>query len=84
MLRATASGAVLYHVVPGDHVREGDPLVTILTAPGEEGGAVVLTAPQDGLILTRRARRLIRLGDDLLKLVGGRPSPSARPGTLEN
>lgn len=55
-----------------------------MTAPGEEGGAVVLTAPQDGLILTRRARRLIRLGDDLLKLVGGRPSPSARPGTLEN
>lgn len=84
MLRATASGAVLYHVVPGDRVQAGDPLVTILTAPGEDGGATVLTAPQDGLILTRRARRLIRLGDDLLKLVGSRPSASARPGTLES
>ena len=84
MLRATASGAVLYQVAPGDRVRAGDPLVTILTAPGEDGGATVLTAPQDGLILTRRARRLIRLGDDLLKLVGSRPSASARPGTLES
>ncbi|TGV74062.1 peptidase M14, partial [Mesorhizobium sp. M00.F.Ca.ET.158.01.1.1] len=41
-------------------------------------------APQDGIILTRRSRRIIRAGEDLLKLVGDRKSGDARSGTLED
>lgn len=84
MLRAPVAGPVLYHVAPGDRVAAGDRLVTILHAPGEEGGRTDLFAPQDGLILTRRTVRTIRPGEDLLKLLGGRASADARPGALED
>lgn len=84
MVRAPVGGAVLYHVSPGDHVSEGDTLVTILTAPGEAGGETVVTAPQAGMILTRKQGRLARTGDDLLKLLGSHPSATARPGSLES
>ncbi|WP_181703895.1 succinylglutamate desuccinylase/aspartoacylase domain-containing protein [Chthonobacter albigriseus] len=84
MAYAPAGGAILYHVEPGDRVRAGDPLASILTAPGEAGGAVIVTAPQDGLILTRRAHRLTRAGDDLLKLLGTKRSATAKSGALED
>ena len=41
-------------------------------------------APQAGIILTRRSRRIIRAGEDLLKLVGDSKSSDARSGTLED
>ena len=84
MVRAPVGGAVLYHVVPGDVVEKGDRLVSILTAPGEAGGETVVTAPQAGLILTRKANRLARSGDDLLKLLGSARSATAKTGTLES
>ncbi|KXF78742.1 peptidase M14 [Paramesorhizobium deserti] len=84
MVRAPQGGMVLYHVVPGDEVGEGDRLVTIVTRPGDPSGDVTLTAPQAGRILTRRSLRYVRRGDDLLKLLGKRPSAVARrPGALE-
>lgn len=84
MVKAPAAGAILYHVKPGDVVEAGAPLVTILTAPGEAGGTSVVTAPQAGMILTRRSHRLTRLGDDLLKLLGTAPSATAKGGALES
>lgn len=84
MMPAPAGGAILYAVKPGDVVRKGDRLATILTAPGEEGGAVDVHAPQDGRILTRRAHRLTRAGDDLLKLLGSSRSQAAKAGALED
>jgi predicted deacylase len=83
MMHAPAAGALLYHVRPGDRVKAGDPLVTILTAPGEDGGSTVVHAPQDGLILTRRSHRMTTVGDDLLKLLGSSRSKTAKPGALE-
>jgi predicted deacylase len=83
MVHAPASGTLLYHVQPGDTVKAGDRLVTIVTAPGEKDGTVEVMAPQDGLILTRRVHRVTSLGDDLLKLVGRRRSANANSGTLE-
>lgn len=84
MAHAPAGGAILYHVKPGDRVKAGDALAEILVAPGEEGGAVTVTAAQDGVILTRRAHRLTRSGDDLLKLAGSARSRTAKPGALED
>ncbi|RWP69421.1 succinylglutamate desuccinylase/aspartoacylase family protein [Mesorhizobium sp.] len=84
MMPAPRAGAVLYKVKPGDRVAEGALLATIVHAPGEAGGRTQLFAPQAGIILTRRSRRIIRAGEGLLKLVGDRKSADARSGTLED
>ncbi|MER8425840.1 succinylglutamate desuccinylase/aspartoacylase family protein [Mesorhizobium sp. M1403] len=84
MMPAPRSGAILYHVKPGDRVTKGARLATIVHAPGEPDGRTEVLAPQAGLILTRRSRRIIRAGEDLLKLVGDRKSADARSGTLED
>ncbi|MER8485004.1 succinylglutamate desuccinylase/aspartoacylase family protein [Mesorhizobium sp. M1322] len=84
MMPAPRAGAVLYNVKPGDRVAKGALLATIVHAPGEADGRTQVLAPQAGIILTRRSRRIIRAGEDLLKLVGDRKSADARSGTLEN
>ncbi len=84
MMPAPRAGAVLYDVKPGDRVAKGARLATIVHTPGEAGGRTEVFAPQDGIILTRRSRRIIRAGEDLLKLVGDRKSADARSGTLED
>ncbi|TIN11653.1 succinylglutamate desuccinylase/aspartoacylase family protein [Mesorhizobium sp.] len=84
MMPAPRAGAVLYNVKPGDRVAKGALLATIVHAPGEAGGRTQVFAPQAGIILTRRSRRIIRAGEDLLKLVGDRKSADARSGTLED
>jgi len=84
MMPAPRAGAVLYDVKPGDRVAKGARLATIVHTPGEAGGRTEVFAPQDGIILTRRSRRIIRAGEDLLKLVGDKKSADARSGTLED
>jgi len=84
MMPAPKGGAILYDVKPGDRVATGARLATIVHAPGEAGGRTEVFAPQAGLILTRRSRRIIRAGEDLLKLVGDKRSDDARSGTLED
>ena len=84
MMPAPRAGAVLYDVKPGDRVAKGALLATIVHAPGEAGGRTQVFAPQAGIILTRRSRRIIRAGEDLLKLVGDSKSADARSGTLED
>ncbi|WP_315925668.1 succinylglutamate desuccinylase/aspartoacylase family protein [Mesorhizobium sp. SP-1A] len=84
MMSAPKAGAILYDVEPGDRVKKGDRLATIVHAPGEKDGRVEVLAPQDGYILTRRSHRITRAGDDLVKLVGAKRSTDARSGTLED
>ncbi len=84
MMPAPRAGAILYDVKPGDRVAKGARLASIVHTPGETGGRTEIFAPQDGVILTRRARRIIRTGEDLLKLVGDKKSVDARSGTLED
>lgn len=84
MMPAPRGGAILYDVKPGDRVAKGARLATIVHTPGEAGGRTEVFAPQAGIILTRRSRRIIRAGEDLLKLVGDKKSADARSGTLED
>lgn len=84
MMPAPRAGAVLYDVKPGDRVRKGDRLATVVHRPGEQGGHAEVFAPQDGIILTRRTHRITRAGDDLVKLVGNAKSGDARAGALED
>jgi hypothetical protein len=83
MVRSPRPGPIWYHVAPGDRVEAGDRLATVLHGPGEAGGALDVLAPHAGYVLTRRAHRFTRAGEDLLKLVGRDDSASYRPGTLE-
>ena len=83
MVKTPKAGAVLYDVRPGHRVEEGARLATIVFAPGEEDGALDIFAPQSGYVLTRRSTRALRAGDDVLKLVGDRPSLVAKSGALE-
>jgi predicted deacylase len=84
MVKAPKGGAVLFDVRPGDRVKAGQRLASIVFAPGDPDGAVDVPAPQDGYVLTRRSTRILRAGDDVLKLIGERPSAVVkRPGSLE-
>jgi uncharacterized protein len=84
MIKAPKAGAVLFDVKPGDRVKAGDRLASIVHSPGEPDGAVDVIAPQAGYVLTRRSTRILRAGDDLLKLVGEAPSAvRKKTGSLE-
>jgi predicted deacylase len=84
MMPAPKAGAILYDVKPGDRVKKGERLATIIHRPGEPDGHEDVIAPQDGFILTRRSHRVTRAGDDLVKLVGTHKSGDARSGALED
>ena len=77
-------GAILFHVEPGQRVRKGAKLATIVHTPGDEDGAIDLHAPQSGYVLTRSSRRSGRAGDDIIKLVGGTRSAKSKAGALED
>lgn len=83
MIRTPQGGMVFYHVNVGDTVKKGAKLATIITRPGDASSDITLTAPQPGRILTRRGLRFLPRGDDVLKLLGSRPSASSKPGSLE-
>ena len=83
MVKTPAGGMVFYHVEVGDTVRKGAKLATIVTRPGDASGDLIITAPQAGFILTRRKHRFLRRGDDVLKLLGAKPSKTAKQGSLE-
>lgn len=78
------AGAILFHVEPGQRVRKGARLATIVHTPGEENGALDLHAPQAGYVLTRSAHRSGRAGDDIIKLVGEVRSAKPKAGALED
>lgn len=84
MIAMPRAGAILFHVEPGQRVRKGARLATIVHTPGEPDGAIDIHAPQAGLILTRVSRRSGRAGDDVIKLVGEAPSASPKAGALED
>lgn len=84
MIRAPRGGIVLYHREIGERVVSGDRLATILFDPAAEDGAVDILAPQAGLVLSRRDQRILRPGEDVMKIVANGPSATARPGPLES
>lgn len=84
MVLAPVGGTILYHVSPGDRVQAGQLLAEIIVNPGGKDGSVEIHAPQAGYVLTRRIRRFIRMGDNLLKIIGDAAAVDARKGALED
>lgn len=84
MMLAPVGGTILFHVAPGDRVEAGQLVAEIVVNPGRPDGAVAIKAPQAGFVLTRRIRRFIRMGDNLLKIIGDAPAVASRKGALED
>jgi predicted deacylase len=84
MVLAPVGGTILFHVNPGDRVQANQLLAEIIVNPGCEGGSVEIRAAQAGYVLTRRIRRFIRMGDNLLKIIGDTAAVDARKGALED
>lgn len=84
MISMPRAGAILFHVAPGQRVRKGAKLATIVHTPGEEDGAIDVHAPQAGYVLTRISHRSGRAGDDIIKLVGEVGSARPKKGALED
>lgn len=84
MVLAPVGGTILFHVAPGDRVEAGQMVAEVIADPGREGGIVAIHAPQAGFVLTRRIRRFIRMGDNLLKIIGDQPAVASRKGALED
>ncbi|MBX3580293.1 MAG: succinylglutamate desuccinylase/aspartoacylase family protein [Rhizobiaceae bacterium] len=84
MIDMPRSGAILFHVEPGQRVRKGAKVATIVHTPGEPDGALDILAPQSGYVLTRVWQRWGRAGDNMIKLLGERRSNDARQGALED
>ncbi len=78
------AGAILFHVDPGQRVRKGAKLATIVHTPGERDGALDILAPQAGYVLTRVSKRSGRAGDDIIKLIGETRSAKPKAGALED
>ena len=83
MMLAPTGGTVLFHVAPGDRVEAGQMLAEIIVNPGRTDGTVAILAPQSGYVLTRRIRRFIRMGDNLIKIIGDAPV-APHKGALED
>lgn len=84
MVPAPVGGTILFHAAPGDRVEAGQMVAEIIVNPGRDNGTVAVHAPQAGFVLTRRIRRFIRMGDNLLKIIGDRPAVASRKGALED
>ena len=79
------SGTILFNRSLGEEVKTGDLLATIITSPGHDNGTYEITAPQDGVIITRTFNRLAAQSDPLYKILCQAPSTTARPpGALES
>jgi predicted deacylase len=84
LVAAPRAGAILFHVKPGERVRKGAKLATIVHTPGELDGAIDLHAPQAGYVFARASTRSARAGDTIFKLVGDERSARPKQGTLED
>ncbi|TIP02019.1 MAG: succinylglutamate desuccinylase/aspartoacylase family protein [Mesorhizobium sp.] len=82
-VKTPKGGALLYDIKPGDRIAAGQRIATVVHTAGEDGGGVEIFAPQAGYVLTRRARRIVRANEDIVKLVDERLSANAKPGSLE-
>lgn len=86
MVNAPVAGAVLFEKNIGMAVKEGERLAVLVTEPGNPERDLVVTAPTDGVIVTRVSARFVRPGDNLMKIASSELSHQGRKpgGALED
>ena len=67
LISTPEAGAVLYDVDVGDWVKEGQRLAVVVSEPSTKGQEIL--SPFDGQVMTRRDRRFVRVGDDVIKVL---------------
>ncbi|WP_058279883.1 succinylglutamate desuccinylase/aspartoacylase domain-containing protein [Ruegeria denitrificans] len=67
LIPSPVPGALLYDVNVGDWVKKGQRLAVVMSEPGEKNQEIL--SPFDGQIMTRRDRRFVRRGDDVIKVL---------------
>jgi predicted deacylase len=80
MVRAPRGGLVLFHAGPGDKVAAGALIAEVIGEPGSPETVTAVHAEAAGLVLTRVSARSVRVGDDLMKIVGEHRSRTAKDG----
>jgi predicted deacylase len=86
MVDAPVGGMLLFEKDVGEAVKSGDRLATIVPVPGDPSRDVVVTAPSDGVIVTRVIHRVLRATDNLMKIASRELSHAKRKagGGLED
>ena len=79
LIPTPVSGAVLYHVEVTDLVKAGQCVASIISEAGMPHHPIL--APADGVVVTRRERRFLRKGEDVIKILRMAVPASAASGT---
>jgi predicted deacylase len=82
VVRAPGFGVLLYHVELGEEVKQGQVIAEVVD-PGAQARTAVTTAT-DGVVVTRRLRKLIAANEVLAKVAGREPLPHRRGYLLED
>ena len=84
MVRAPVTGLIVYAKAPGERVRAGDLLATIVDPLAREpdGARTELESSIDGVLIARTADRLARPGKVVCKVAGPEPLPERASGHL--
>ncbi|HET8726950.1 MAG TPA: succinylglutamate desuccinylase/aspartoacylase family protein, partial [Alphaproteobacteria bacterium] len=75
IVRAPSYGVLVYHVELGDRVTRGQPIADVVdpAAPDPDRGRATVRAATDGVVITRRLRKLIAANQVLAKIAGAEP-----------
>lgn len=86
VVRAPNAGVVSYRADLGQHVRRGDTVAEIVdpSVTDADEARNTVSAATDGLVLTRRLRKLVRAGEVIAKIVGKEPLAHRRGYLLED
>jgi len=86
IIRAPCAGIVNYRAGLGQRVSRGDCIAEVIdpsgAMPGDRG--LEVQSGTDGVVLTRRLRRLVAAGEVIAKVAGGEPLPHRRGWLLED
>lgn len=86
MVRAPLAGVVSYHVALGQRVSRGDSIADIVdpSSPTSDEARRTVRSEADGIVLSRRLRRLVAAGEVVAKVAGTEPLAHRQGYLLED
>ncbi|QPC41740.1 succinylglutamate desuccinylase/aspartoacylase family protein [Kaustia mangrovi] len=85
IVRTPQFGVIVYRAALGDRVARGQPVADIVSPslPGREG-RITVHAATDGVVVTRRLKRLVAANQVIAKIAGSVPLPHRKGYLLED
>lgn len=86
VVRAPGFGVLLYHVELGEEVKRGQVIAEVVdpSATSRDQARIAVRAGTNGVVITRRLRKLIAANEVLAKVAGHEPLPHRRGYLLED